>query len=764
MAFESEVADLNTIIDEFAAIRGAVDTLESTATLRLNAITQAIAEWSPVVVAYEALADSLGEGGTGTPPVEPVVNEIVDDNGDVVQAAYTDIALNFNDPAKGILYRFGAPATRTDVGTLAERSDNGFIDYGNGSKIYYQFGVQNDALHNEFVSNHGCVIYAPDGTKTATNSLTWLASYGIDRRTIYQKPQRIWSNAGHTPRQLSNYIAGNATFNSATIDPARPEDMASIQTRWTGPSDSGADRMSLVATRGSATRGAFVFTIGTQTAQQDGIVQLAAGMTPTCMEVAPGGEFACVGLWDHVNFVGKIAFIALGGVPYARTWQNVDNWYDWWHDFTDMTHPGLKNKGGWSFLKVLGYITLPADMKAPTSLFIQTGNNPTENISDANGASTNIGKECSPLEANRGRLLDQNDYGKFIPKGGLLIVGSKSEKRVKFYDLAPLISYTNDMYLGTLAKNLETQYYQLNGAGAPAAGLGVNGKRYLNTSNGDVYLKTNGTWSLTLNIGNRRGLGMGANQWPYTFAEVPTQMPVLVKSVDFPENIAAIRGTIFYNYWTKDNMRRNPSTGQFTMPNPNYPHVWIVTTNGKLYIYNVGRYVPGGKPVDQAPVASEISQAGVITGLGEQITHAACVRDFDVDLGGLAWSQDDGLPAAMNEMLMVVDRKNRRFVWVQFALNSGATGQIVHTMEDSRVDPISAEHIEPYHVSNKVITVADYTGKCVRNYRVATAKPLRWDSLGNGAVTYPTLSPTGEHAGRFDLPGRPFSHHTSNAP
>lgn len=695
-----------------------------------------------------------------------VASDIVDGSGAVVQAKYTDIAQNYADPEKGIPYRYGPAATRTGVATLAERPDNGSIDYGNGSQIAYQFGTQNDILNNEFVSNHGCVLYAPDGAKTATNSLTWLASYGIDRRTIYQKPQRIWSNAVHTPHQLNDYIAGNATYNSATIDPARPEDMACVQTRWTGPSDAGADRMSLVATHGSSTRGAFIFTIGTETAQQRGIVQLDPGMTPTCLEVSPGGEFCFVGLWDYVNFVGKVAVISLGGVPFARTWQNVDDWFDWWHEFTDMCHPGLKNKGGWSFLKVLGYITLPADMKAPTSVYVQTGVHPHENLY-VNGNPTNIGAVCSPLETNRSKLLDmdpENGLARFIHKGGVLVVGSKSEKRVKFYDLAPLINYTTDMYLGTLAKNIETQYYQLNGPGAPAAGLGVDGKRYLNTTNGDVYLKTAGTWAQTHNIGTKRGLGMGANQWPYTFTEVPGQMPTLIKSVDFPENIAAIRGTVTYNYWSKDEMRRTPGTPYFDTPNPNYPRVWIVTTDGKLYIYSTGRWVPGTKLPDQAPAASEIAQVGVVTGLGEQITHAACVRDMDVDLKGVAWSDQESGPDCINEMVGLNDRKNRRIVWVQFSLNSGTTGEIVHAMEDSRMDFTTFEHIEPYHVSNKVVSGSDWSGRCVRNYRVMTAKPLTWDSLGTGAVVYPTLSPTGEHAGSFTVPGRPFQHCTSNAP
>lgn len=700
---------------------------------------------------------TTGGGGAET------TNDIVDSSGTVSPTSYADIAQNYASPTKGILYRFGAPATRTDAPTLAERPDTGTINYENGAQMRYQFGTQNDVLHNEFVSNHGSAVLVPDGDKTVVNSVTRYNSYSIDRRTITQRPQLMWQNRTLVPQQVTDYIAGDSTYNSATLDPARPEDMAVVQTRWVGPSDSGADRQSLVATQGSATRGAFVFCVGTETAHQRGIVQLAPGMAPTAIEVSPGGEFAFVTLWDYVNFKGKVAVISLGSVPMYRTWQNVDDWYDWWSDFSDMTHPGLKNKGGWCFLKVLGYIELSNDMKAPTSVYVLTGVNPQEFIYDAEGNPTNMGKECSPLEANRDRLLDQNDMGRFIPKGGLLVVGSKSEKRFKLYDLAPLYEYTNDMYFGSLAKNVETQLYQLNGAGAPAAGLGVNGKRYLNNTNGDVYLKTNGVWAVTHNIGTKRGLGMGANQWPYPFSTAPQAMPVFVKGFTLPDNIIGFRAPVTYNYWSKDNMRRTPGTPYF-QPAPRYPRLWVATTNGKVYIYEVGRWVPGTKVADQAPQESEINQIGVVSGLGDQITHIAGVRDFDIDLKGVEWDPNDDLPDPLDEMALLVDRKNRRLVWIQFTPTTGDSAEIVTTLEDSRMDPITAEHIEPYHVSNKVVTIADYTGKAVKNYRVMTAKPLTWDSLGGQPVTYPTLSPSGEFAGELIQPGKPFQVCTSNAP
>ncbi len=39
-----------------------------------------------------------------------------------------------------------------------------------------------------------------------------------------------------------------------------------------------------------------------------------------------------------------------------------------------------------------------------------------------------------------------------------------------------------------------------SGAGVPSAGLGVDGDLYLRTSNGDLYQKASGAWSVIANL------------------------------------------------------------------------------------------------------------------------------------------------------------------------------------------------------------------------------------------------------------------------
>ena len=60
-----------------------------------------------------------------------------------------------------------------------------------------------------------------------------------------------------------------------------------------------------------------------------------------------------------------------------------------------------------------------------------------------------------------------------------------------------------------------------NGSGAPSAGLGINGDYYLDITNGDVYSKAAGTWTLIMNLESS-----GAQSVPTTLANGATyQVP-----------------------------------------------------------------------------------------------------------------------------------------------------------------------------------------------------------------------------------------------
>ncbi|VTU32337.1 hypothetical protein H4CHR_02991 [Variovorax sp. PBS-H4] len=608
-----------------------------------------------------------------------IAGDIVNSSGAVVQQAYNDIGGNFSEPTKGLAYRYGPAATKTGVHTLTQRPDQPApITYGSGVSIYYQFGTEDNNSFNDFITSDGWSLSRPpsNGTSVATAVRAFL-TWAQDRRTTAQRPQARWQEGSSL--QLPAIADYTQQGILSTTDAA---DLPIVMGHWCGPADSGCGRMAVGATQGSLTRGSRVFTMGTFTAKQQGSCTLAPGKVPTAIDFTSGAEFAFVTVWDLINFKGQVAIIALGGVPMGCTWQNTSNWYDWWHDWTDMCHPGLKNEGGWAFMKVIGYLDLPSSMKAPTHCFSNTGLHPYVPLYYM-GQPAGIGQLGSPLASNRARFLDYNDLGQYVNRGGLLTIASKSEKTVCFIDLRPLFTYFNDMYFGSSASNLETQ-----------------------------------------------NLGMAPNQWPYLLSDHPTAMPTIIKTVTMPGKICGIRGTVAYNYWSKDWTRHEPNT-PYMIPAPKSARTFIVTeeNGGTCHIFSCGRWVIGGYQPDQTPVASEIAEIGSFSGLGEQITHVFGVKDYDVDPLGVVYEDGSGAPGCLDEMFGTTDRKNRRINWWQLSLNTGVntsanTGFLAGSLEDSRLDVTEVDHVDGYNKSNKVILAADPTAGGVHTYRANSQYPF----------------------------------------
>ena len=87
-----------------------------------------------------------------------------------------------------------------------------------------------------------------------------------------------------------------------------------------------------------------------------------------------------------------------------------------------------------------------------------------------------MAKEASPMADNRAKMLPGGEYYERYAKGGVAVVASKIGEDRGFLDLGPLFKYTNEMYLGSAASNLETQNVgpgrqpMAVPAGRPAAG------------------------------------------------------------------------------------------------------------------------------------------------------------------------------------------------------------------------------------------------------------------------------------------------------
>lgn len=690
--------------------------------------TQGVARY---VASYTALPPGTsfpsltGGGGGGS----PVAGDVVDSTGTIVPTSYQAIFRAYADDSVGIPYRYGPPATAPGVPTLSQRADIDRIRYGgtttNGQgtappDVYWQIGGPismngpPSVGFNDFVTSDGAAVSAATGTTPWQSFAGRYMSWAIDRATVAQRPQLMWQQPTYYPQQIGDYVAMGASLG---LDPTNPADRPVCIAQYQGPGDSGASKMALVATQGSATRGARVYTVGTATSEQRGLCILPAGMTVTSMSITSGGEMCCLTLCDHVNIKGFVGIIALGGTPAGITWTQPGPYYDWWHEFTDMAHPLFNNRGGWTFMKWMGAVPLPDECKAPTHCHAYTGRHPYE-VLYLNGQPSGIGQLGSPMASNRTRFLPGGDLYPWYAKGGLLTVTSASEKKAVFVDLTPLFEYANGMYFNSAASNLETQ-----------------------------------------------NLGMADNQWPYPFSARPQAMPTVVKTVTLTSSPRGVFSPTSYNYDSRNQTRRQPGTPGYPMPDPHYPRVWIacdaVDGTGEIQIFACDTYVPGPKPVPVVRVPADIYQIGVVPNVGQRITCVAAVKDFDVSAQGVTYDPLDAPPGCLDEMVAVSCRPERAIKWIQFAVTSGSSGAVVRTMRDSRMDVTSFSHVDGYHKSNKVVVVANYSGKQVQTYRAYSDNPLNY-----AGVSYPTLdvNAPGEFGGALDVDGYVFGVTTTNAP
>lgn len=644
-------------------------------------------------------------GGTALP------GDIVDSSGTIVDSAYDAMALVYNQAA-GVEYRFGPPATKLGVNTLPERGDTGSITYGSGHTVFYQLGTENNSLPNLFVSMHSSIIGYPTGTANLTNAIGWLISNATERVTFTQRPQMLWQAPSLRGFPIDEMISRGWLSGSDVAD------IPNCEYRGENAGDSPSTRLSLVATRGSSSRPARMFTNGTFTARNQSFCEFKLGFMPTDIAVLCGAEFAMVSGWNTLTRVGEVAIVALGGG--CEGCSVFGPKYDYWHDWLDVTKPGLLNQGNYLFQKVIHYIQLPATMRAPTSIKATSGLNHLAGIVYV-GNPPDINYftlVASPLQDNRSRLLPGGDFYEMYTKGGLFVVASKSEKMAAVYDLGPLFRYFNGMYLNSAASNLETQ-----------------------------------------------NVGLASNQWPYLLADHPEAIPTLIKTIPLPNKPTALWTSANRSYWSKDDRRRIPDY-PFFVPDPHHGHFAIGTDNGDLYIYSTGRYAAGVKPTlteNGGPVPADIAQVGFAPGLATTFTNFACAKDYR------NYEGNSPIPDSLNDGILFTDRPNRRWGWIQLTVNpdTGATtAAVIATQEDSRVDPIRAITHENYATLTNMVAVADYTGAAQKNYRYG---PVVYDQDRNAGfcsneAACRTLTPQGEYCGSFALPFKPFAIDVSNVP
>jgi hypothetical protein len=218
-------------------------------------------------------------------------------------------------------------------------------------------------------------------------------------------------------------------------------------------------------------------------------------------------------------------------------------------------------------------------------------------------------------------------------------------------------------------------------------------------------------------------LGQGANQWP-NITSASTQMPTVVKTIALADKPTAVKTTVF---------------------GPNQ-RAWIATQDGTLRVYSLGSYAPGPT---------------VATGTPSSIVE---LPQFAINVGRnpTSMSVSKGEPdipvtyADPNFQVLVNSRGDRKISWVRFGSN-GST--IARTLQDPRMlDPIAVEDTDNFANWGYVVTVADYGGKAVHNFRYG---PVIFSDGGacpnaGSCPVVPTGSTKIEYGGKMTLPGRPF--------
>ena len=221
----------------------------------------------------------------------------------------------------------------------------------------------------------------------------------------------------------------------------------------------------------------------------------------------------------------------------------------------------------------------------------------------------------------------------------------------------------------------------------------------------EMYLTTEENYKKT------RNLGPGPKQWPYTFEADPAMKPQVVKVVDHPTPTAVIVG-----------IQGGPEA-----------RALVASLDGKIGIYEVGGL--GSQAV--------ASPDGIRLAGGVQVGRNPVCLAYD------KWS---------NDRFIVVSRGDRLIQWIRQAGNGA---MVFRQLKDARLmDPVCVERADTHGTDADIVTVTDFKGRKILNYRVSEAV-----FATNGGARF-GMGPDGkaesECGGIMEFPGSPFCISASN--
>src|ERR1035437_4684907 len=210
------------------------------------------------------------------------------------------------------------------------------------------------------------------------------------------------------------------------------------------------------------------------------------------------------------------------------------------------------------------------------------------------------------------------------------------------------------------------------------------------------------------NYQKTRAMGDGPRQWPYTFEGEPAWRPDVVKILDVPEPTAVLASL--------------DGNGMAA----------VASMDGTIAFYQVG-----GLANEAPAAANEISGAGTLK-VGRNPVCLAYQKYY----GGF----------------LAVSRGDREIAWIN---GWGKKASVTRRLRDRRlVDPVCAETADTHGIEGPFVTVADFKGRKILNYRYG---PLVFATQGGARFG---VGPTGndpfECGGTLALPGHPFSVSATN--
>ena len=572
--------------------------------------------------------------------------------------------------AGGIAYRFGPSSAEygaTDAGlpTYGKRNDTEFVSDRNGGQRAcipgncgtWQVGTWSNTVGG-YSSNVGHVAFTPDdpGQRVGVSDL---AISSVSNAVFSQKPELPWTlyQGGLDEVNMADYkAAGKDTSNPVAISRCygRP----------------GWCEGTVVAFQNG-----LLVMAGNNTAHNEASAQLAPGKVPTAVAVSNSNEFAFVTVWDTNALRGEIAVVALAGQCDGCTPSNPTG--DWWGEW-QAAYPGLPNLGNTSFMKVLGYVPLPAEMKAPTEISVTTGVDRFAYLpAGIPGQESPANLTLSNASNRNSFTAGQRNYNTYAHTGVAVVV-SKSEQKVAFVDLKPLFQYYESKYFG--------------------------------------------------DFGSTTNLGQADSQWPHAFSYAGQQVPTVIKTMSLGSRPTAVKA-----YRWGSNKR-----------------AWVATQDGKLHIIDLGDF-----PTTGAGSAASINEVGSVS-VGRNPT-------------GIAYAKEKAGTAIYPDYLrelIVTSRGERKVDWVRLAADQ-RSGSIVRTLRDTRLkDPISAEDTENHSTESYVLSIADYAGRTLHNYRYG---PVIMHNYSGSACGEPNgcgmlNGQPFEYGGGFSVPGGAFQIVGTNIP